>query len=261
MSSMNYANIRYAGGAVPQTIGERYNALTLFNSRPSVTNVLITDTGGTGSAQAAIGADFDSFREDAMARGPLIRRTSLVGNSINGVWLMPNVNGVAEPTNAMFYPNNPSFVGGAQNYTIDDPLPIVGTSQIIVGERLDYTGGPGSPSTFTNRLYVQPGMMFKMARGAWINATTNRASINFGDRTYITQYDANPNFGPQDPTFQPNDTGSAKVLFTSLYDDTAFTYYYDPFTGQSTTIVPTIDTDNGGSYLQPTPANVPCQAL
>ena len=261
MSAFNYANIRFAGGAVPQTIGNRFNPLTFFNARPSVTNVLITDGGSSGSAQAAIGADMDSFREDSNARGPLIRRTTLAGNSLNGVWLMPNVNGYAEPTNAMFYPNNPSFAGGAQNYTVDDPLPVVTTSQVVVGQRLDYTGGPGTPVSFTNRLYVQPGMMFKMQRGAWINAVTTNSSINFGDRTYISQFDVNPNFGPTNPTFQPNTSGDSKVIFTSIYDDTASTYFFDPATGVKTTIVPSIDTDNGGSYLQPTPTSVNPQAI
>lgn len=260
MSAFNFANIRYAGGAVPQTIGNRFNPLTLFNSRPSVTNVQISNSGSTGSSQAAIGADMDSFREDSNARGPLIRRTSLVGNSLNGIWLMPNVNGYSEPTNAMFYPNNPSYAGGAQNYTVDDPLPVVVISQVVVGERLDYSGGPGTPVTFTNRLYVQPGMMFKMSRGSWINAATANSSVNIGDRTYINEYDVNPNFGPQDPTFQPNTTGDAKAIFTSLYDDTASTFYFDPATGVKTTIVPAIDTDNGGNYLQPTPTSVNSQA-
>ncbi len=260
MSAFNYADIRYAGGPVPQTIGNRYNAITLFNARPMIANTRISSGGGSGSAQAAIAADFDSFREDAIARGPLVRQTSLVGNSINGIWLMSNANGYAEPTNAMFYPDNPSFAGGAQNYTFDDPLPYVPTSQVVIGERLNYTGGVGTTQTFTNRMYVQPGMMFKMQKGAWFSVQTPKASINIGDRTYIYQYDANPNFGPQNPTFQPNTTGDAKVLFTSIYDDTASTFYFDPATGTRTTIVPQIDTDNAGSYLQPTPALVSPQA-
>ncbi|HSO20165.1 MAG TPA: hypothetical protein VLT88_11930, partial [Desulfosarcina sp.] len=41
LSSFNFTNIRYAGGAVPQTIGTRFDAITLFNSRPSITNVAI----------------------------------------------------------------------------------------------------------------------------------------------------------------------------------------------------------------------------
>jgi hypothetical protein len=95
MSAVNFANIRYAGGAVPQTIGQRYNAITMFNSRPAITNVRITDTGGAGSAQAAISGDFDSFREDSIARGPLVRRATLTGNSLNGIWVQPNSDGYA----------------------------------------------------------------------------------------------------------------------------------------------------------------------
>ena len=257
MSAVNLTNIRYAGGPVPQTIGPRYNALTLFNARPSVSNSAVTDTGGTGSAQAAIGADFDSFREDSNARGPLIRRTTLAGNSLNGVWLMPNVDGFARPTNAMFYPNNPTTAGGSLNYTVDDPLPVVTTSQVDVGVRYNYNiNAASTTSAITNRLYIQPGMMFKNARGAWINVDTAGASVNFGDRTYIDQFDRNPNFGPTDSTFRPNTSGDARIVFTSLYDDLASTFFFDPKTGTRTTIVPAMDSDNGGSYLQPTPTSV-----
>ena len=73
MSILNFANIRYAGGGVPQGSSTFYSAITLYNARPMITNANIADTGGTGGTEGAIGADFDSFREDDTARGPLIR--------------------------------------------------------------------------------------------------------------------------------------------------------------------------------------------
>ena len=79
--------------------------ITLFNSRPTITNGSIADTGGTGGTEAAIGADFDSFREDDTARGPLIRQVTVTDNSLNGLWLMSETNGFIEPTNAMPYPD------------------------------------------------------------------------------------------------------------------------------------------------------------
>ena len=111
------------------TAGFSYNAMTLFNSRPAVTNDSIVLTGpGTSqntslSLGAAISGDLDSFREDDTARGPLIRRTSVAQNSLNGIWVRPNPSGAAEATDAMFYPANPVTLGGVQNYTFDDPLP------------------------------------------------------------------------------------------------------------------------------------------
>ena len=56
-----------------------FDAVTLFNSRPAITNSVISLTGpgatASTSLQAAISGDLDSFREDDTARGPLIRRT------------------------------------------------------------------------------------------------------------------------------------------------------------------------------------------
>ena len=34
MSILNFANVRYAGGAVPQGSSNFYSGITLFNSRP-----------------------------------------------------------------------------------------------------------------------------------------------------------------------------------------------------------------------------------
>ncbi len=51
--------------------------------------------------KAAIGADFDSLREDDTARGPLVRNDVATGNSLNGIYLMAEPNGFVEPTSAM----------------------------------------------------------------------------------------------------------------------------------------------------------------
>ncbi|MEW4567156.1 S8 family serine peptidase [Tautonia sp. JC769] len=256
MSLINHANIRFGGGAVPQTIGTRYDTITLFNSRPTITNTVVSESRGTGGSQAAISADLDSLREDAIARGPLIRRVDFVENSINGILLRPAVGTLqAQETDAQFFPNNPSSLGGVRNFVIDDPIPYVLNSQVIIGQRLNTLTG-GVQGGIGSRLYVQPGMMVKASPGSSIAVASGNASLNIGDRTYISQYDANPNFGPNSPGFRPSDQGDAKPLFTTLFDDAAETFFFDPTTGVRRTIVPANATDGNSNNPQPSPGNI-----
>ena len=255
LSIFNFVNLTYAGGAVPATTGTRYDGITLFNSRPAITNTNIAFVGGASSAQAGISGDLDSFREDDLTRGPLIRRTVISSSSINGIWVRPELTGQAQQTNAINYPDNPSPLGGGRNFTFDDPLPHVLTSRLNIGQALDRDTNNAGITT-SGRLYLQPGMIVKAQRGAGIALTSTDSSINSGDRTYIAQFDA----GLDDPTlpgFRPNTLGDAKVLFTSLADDAATTFYFDPVTQIRTTIVPPIDSDNNGPVNQPQPGNVP----
>jgi hypothetical protein len=268
LSLLNFTTIRYGGGAVPQTgganlnvISVRYDSIMNFNARPAITNDLIADTGSVGSGvvtgtQAAISGDLDSFREDSVARGILVRRTQLINNSINGIWVRPEDNGDAEPTNAVPLPNNPSTMGGWQNYTFDDPLPYVLLSRLVIGTQfLEDTNG--QTTNYLDRLYIQPGMMVKSIPGAGIDAVTPGASINIGSRSYITGYDQNHNYSPLTPGFVQETANDAPVVFTSFYDDKATTSYFDPITQTTTIIVPAIDTSNDGGTNQPTPGNVP----
>ncbi|MBX6312577.1 MAG: hypothetical protein IRY99_06610, partial [Isosphaeraceae bacterium] len=272
LSLLNNVQIRYGGGLVPQAAGVPYSPITLYNSRPTITNAFIgnptgTPTSGTVSTLAAISADMDSFREDDTARGPLVRRVQLVNNSLNGILIRPEeTTGVTLPTNAVLYPNNPTTAGGSQNYTFDDPYPYLLISRMEIGTQL-LQGTGGQTTRITDRVYIQPGMVFKMQRGAAIDVTNPGASINIGDRTYINEFDANPTIAPTDPGFRPPTTGDANVLFTSIFDDTASTAFInnnviDPTTGQPqrTVIVAPIDSDNGGPVNQPTPGNVPALA-
>ncbi len=273
-SALDFSSISYAGGSVPRTIGATNGPITMFNSRTAVMNTAITQSGVTNSTNVALNllgaitVDVNALREDDLSRGPLIRNVNLVNNMINGIYVRPEVTGTAEPTDAITYQPNPAARGGVQNYVMDNPLPYVLDSRLVIGEQeLETTGG--QTQSFANRLYVDPGVMVKLASGAAIDVLngagviapgstgTPRASINIGDRTYISQVDADPNLAPTDPFFKPPTIGDAQVLFTSFYDDTATTFYKDPNTGAITTIVPPIDTDNGGPINQPTPGNVP----
>ncbi|MFO0954058.1 MAG: hypothetical protein U0835_23465 [Isosphaeraceae bacterium] len=256
MTSFNFVNLAYAGGAVPATTGFRYDGFTLSNSRPAITNTSVAFVGGAATAQAGISGDFDSFREDDLARGPLIRRTTVTSSSINGIWVRPELTGQAQQTNAMSYAANPDSMGAARNFVFDDPLPYVLTSRLNIGQGFNYETKSGSAFA-PGRLYVQQGMLVKSQRGASVIVSNERSSLNVGDRTYIDEYDLDPDVSPTNPNFRPNTQGDAQALFTSFADDAATTYYFDPVTQQRTTIVPAIDSDNNGTGNQPSPGNVP----
>jgi hypothetical protein len=259
LSYMNFTNVSYGGGVVPSTLGYRFDAITLFASRPMLSNMTISSSGGQSASQAAISVDVDSLREDDLARGLLARRITLGNNSLNGILVRAELPGVAKPTDALFLTDNPPSRGGQQNYTFDDPLPYLFTSRLEIGSTLRHnTGGATRPNTA--RFYIQPGMLLKFQRGAAIDVVNRNASINIGDRTYINQYDRTPNIAAGDVGFRPPTTGDARVILTSIYDDAATTFYVNPNTGAQTTIVPPLDSDNGGSFLQPTPGNVPALA-
>ena len=247
MSIFNFTDISYAGGSVPLTQGPRYNAIDLYDSRPAITNDVISFTGGktgTISSQAGIAADLDSFREDDTARGPLIRATTLQNNSRNGIWIRPQVTGIAEASNAMTYPDNPASLGGSINYTLDAPLPYILTSRLSIG--IVQNVNTNNTNSTPDRLYVQPGVMIKAAAGASIGIDNTTASLNVGDRTYINEWDLNNTIGPLDPNFKPPTVGDTGILFTSLYDDTATTVHVNA-DGTKTTYVPAIDSANRGA--------------
>ncbi len=267
LSLLNYSEIRYAGGAVPQTSGTRYDAITLSNSRPTITNdqIYIPD-GLTNGAQATISGDLDSFRVDDTARGPLIRNTSTTNYSLNGIYVRANlttgVTGVAEATNAMTYPVNPTTLGGNINYEFDDPLPYILTSQLVIGEQTLVNTG-GQTQFVNNRLYVDPGIVVKSNTGAGIAVVNggqedstgaiianSAASINIGSHSYMNQFDANPSFNSQTAGFQSEGMSDQPVIFTSLYDFAARTAY-----------TPSVDSSNDNGAKQPTIGNASDRGL
>ena len=89
-------------------------AITLFNSRPTITNVEHRLHRRRGLRRLepgrAISADFDSFREDDIARGPLIRRITTVARTASTASSSgPTRSGVAQQTDAILYPDNPTY--------------------------------------------------------------------------------------------------------------------------------------------------------
>ncbi len=222
MSIINFATLRFGGGPVPLGSSDFYSGITLYNSRPMITNTSIANVGGSGGTEGAIGADFDSLREDDTARGPLIRSDTVTSDSLNAFYLFAEPNGFVQPTSAMSYPTNPTTLGGTINYTLDEPLPVVVTAQLVVGqELLENTGG--NVSYVTNRLYIQPGSLIKMDKGSGLDVLNAGASLNIGSRSYINGFDQNPGYNPDSPGFVEEGTSDPEVRFTTIFDDTAST--------------------------------------
>ncbi|HEY2157897.1 MAG TPA: Ig-like domain-containing protein, partial [Isosphaeraceae bacterium] len=276
MSSINFATIRYGGGSVPQGVGTSYSSITTLASRPAVANSSIsfsgsngTGGGGVSSSFAGLSVDVDSLREDNLARGGLFRRLGFFGNNLNGIFVQAEPNGIAEPSDAMSFPVNPSNEGGAQNYTLANPYPYLISAPMVVGSVFEEETG-GLQTTEPDRLYIQPGMLVKLKAGTGIEVqslgTTGRQpSINVGVRTYINEWDNNPGISPvlangsPNPNFVANSTNNATVLFTSFFDDKATTTYTDPTTQITTTIVAPLPISTTNPF-QPTPTSVPPQA-
>ena len=272
MSTINFATIEYGGGVVPSNIGFRYDAVTLQASRPTISNTSIANAGGGGSSDAGLSVDVDALREDNLASGPLFRRLTFTNNALNGIYIRGEANGVAEATDAMSYPINPTNLGGAQNYAVANPYPYLLTTPLVIGSVYEQETG-GLQTTEPDRLYIQPGMMMKFEAGTGIEVeslgTTGRQpSLNVGVRTYINEFDNNPNLSPvlvdgsPNPNFVANSTNNATVLFTSFFDDTASTSYTNPNTQVTTQIVAPLPVSGTGTNnpYQPTPGNVPTQA-
>ncbi len=272
LSYVNFLVEKYAGGAVPQTNGIRYDGITILGARPTITNTMIAYAGGAGSAQAGLSVDVDALRQDDIATGPLIRADQFINNGLNGIYIRAEVaNGVAEPTNAVFYPTNPTSLGGSENYVLNAPYPYLLTTRMVIGQQLQVETGGETDGT-TDRLYVDPGMIVKFEHGAALQILGG--SLNVGDQTYIKEFDANNEVGPTysallpngnanplagqvNPAFKANSALLAKAIFTSLNDDTATSTFFDPISQTTTTVVAPLAAVPGGSgSLQPTPGNV-----
>jgi hypothetical protein len=259
MSSISFLTERYAGGTVPQTIGNQYDGITLLNSRPAIVNSIIASAGGAGSAVAGLSSDVDSLRADDVAHGPLIRNDQFVNNGLNGIYIRANVGyGVAEPTDAESYPTNTTY--GGSNYVFNNPYPYLLTSKMQIGEQLAIE--TSAVTNTTDRLSIIPGSLVKFETGAWLeigqddgfglNQGTS-ASLVVGDPTYINEYDNNNNISPSSPGFKANSSQLAKVIFTSFNDNAATTSYTDPVTQVVTTIVAALPA-LPASALTPAPA-------
>ena len=250
--------LRRRRGAADQ--GFRYDGITLFNSRPAITNRTSPSSAGSTAAQAG-----DLRRPRLVPRGrPGPRpadppRPRSLTSSINGIWIRPKLTGQAQQTNAIDLSEQPEFAGRGHELHPRRP-PALRPDLAAEHRPAAQPRHAWRHRSVNNRLYVQPGMMVKFQRGAGVAVTTTRRQHQ------RRRPDLHPRVRPRHrrpeatPSFKPNTIGDAQVLFTSFADDTATTSFFDPITQTSTTIVPAIDSDNNGGANQPTPGNVPALA-
>ena len=195
----------------------------------------------------------DSFREDDITRGPVIRRATVTNNSLNGIWLLAESNGFIEPTNAVPLPDNPSSLGGSRTTSSSSPCPSWSLAQIAVGqELLENTGG--NTESVTDRLYIQPGVMIKFDKGAGIDVVNPGASLNVGSRSYINGFDTTrtTTTAPAAPASWPRAQTTPRCSSPSIFDDNATTTLVPTpinVTGETTT--PTLGTSMWGSVGHP----------
>ncbi len=205
MSSISFLTERYAGGSVPATIGTQYDGITLLNSRPAVVSSIDHQL---GSSVAGISADVDSLREDDVAQGSSASATTRSpATALNGIYIRANTGtGVAEATNAVSYPTNPSTDGGSANYVFNDPYPYLLTSRMEIGQQLqvdnfggDQHGGPACVRHPGHGRQAQDRGLLGDIRHC--SARSRSAPGLPGDPTYIHEYDDNNEINLSDPGF------------------------------------------------------------
>jgi hypothetical protein len=206
---------------VPRSSGTTYSGVTLYNTRPTITNATITETGGIGATLGAIGADMDSFLEDEIARGPLVRRVTVRDNSLNGIWMMAQSNGFIQSSDATRLAG-PGGLATAAKYALFQPLPLVVLAQLIVGQQYQVNTG-GDIRWVADRLYIDSGSMLRLGQLSSISVLNPAASLNVGTRDYLAKFDADPTYGPDSDNFKALSPDDPQVLFTSLFDNDATT--------------------------------------
>ena len=264
MSSLDFITINYGGGVVPATTGYRYDALELQNSALTVANAKIANAGGSGSSQAALSVDVDSLRaDDSDPMGPVFRRMTFVANSLNGIYIRAELNGVAEPTNAVNFAANASNAGGVRNFVLDSPYPYLLTTPMVIGQEFLVQGGGGDDQRGGSALRParhdgqalpgcrHPGHVVGQQRQA-VEHQRRRPDLHQRVRRQ-PQHQPSLSNGQPNPAFKANSTQLAFALFTSIYDNLASTSYTDPSTGIITQIVAPLDSADSGGLYQPLP--------
>ena len=208
-SFLNFAEVRYAGGAVPATNGIRYDAVTLFNSRPTLTN----DTIVHPQRQHRGGPGGDLGRPRLVPRGR--HRPRPADPADDRGQLQPQRHlGPSQPRHRTDrrgradrrdhlsrQPHDPGRQYATSPSTT--PLPYILTSQLLIGEAA--AGRHRRPDELRQQPALHPARRDRqVGSGAGISVVNNDASINIGSRTYINQFDANPNFSrPPRPASRP----------------------------------------------------------
>ena len=172
LSILNFTDIRYAGGAVPATQGTRYDAITLYNSRPDDRpghDHRSRPTDGTGGRPGRRSPATST--RSARTTSPAARwsaATVVASNSLNGICIRADLSGVAEPTDADRLPRQPAHPRRRAELHLRRPPALHPDLAAGRRHRAPQRHRPADHAASTNRLYIQPGMMFKFQRGAGI---------------------------------------------------------------------------------------------
>ena len=185
----------------PQSSSNFFSGITLFNSRPTITNATIADTGGTGGTEAAIGADLDSFREDDTARGPLIRQRTVDGQQPERPLADRRDQRLHRADQRDAATRQPGHAGRIAELHVLRAAARSSCWPSSSSARSSWRTPAARPHFITNRLYIQPGVMMKFNRGSGLDVLNPGASLNVGSRSYINGFDQDNSYGPDSPGF------------------------------------------------------------
>ena len=263
--SLNFVNSRYGGGAVPQTRGFRYDGDHALQ-QPAVDHQRrrITDTNGapTGPLRPAISGDLDSFREDDLARGPLVRRDRPRATASTASGSAPMSTADRRADRRHHLPDNPDDAGRHAELHLRRPLPYILTSRAGRSarprpghRRPDHVPSPTGSTSSRHDGQVPAGA--PMDRGQRLGA-----SLNVGDRTYIDSSTPTTSFGTDRLPASSAELGRRRPGPLHL----ALRRHRDhrsidptPRSGPRSSSRSTADTGGPGVH-QPTPGNVPALA-
>ena len=211
LSIINFAEIQYAGGAVPSGLGDRFDPIYLESARPTITNTIMQH-----NSQIAISANTDSFREDVLTRGPLIRDITFIDNSLSGIHVRPT-------------PNSSIATLSGGEFTFDDSVPVVFTTRVTMAGA---------------KLNIDPGTVLKFMSGSGLDVYGG--VLNIGDRRTLDGF-------TETMEHVRARGGDSQVIFTSFSDDQAVTGTdLDDDGIFDVTYTPALDSNNDGSATQPT---------
>ncbi len=151
VNAISNADIRYGGGeVVVDSKVERFAPIQLESSRPTVVFNTITNSAG-----AAIAATPDSFLDDGERVGPEFRGNTLLGNSVNGLFVKIDTD-FGQPLERLTVP---------ARFTSTDVVYVIPENLMIAGGAGGYEVPEGATETFaraTGRLAIDPGVVVKL---------------------------------------------------------------------------------------------------
>ena len=172
VNTVSNADIRYGGGEVRvDSQVERFAPIQLESSRPTVVFNRITASSG-----AAIAATPNSFLDDGDRVGPEFRGNTLLGNSVNGLFLKIRT-GFGEPLERLTVP---------ARFKSTDLV-------YVISENLMIAGGPGGyeeridAATGTTEVYARPTGRLAIDPGVVVKLQSSRIELEWGGSQLIAE--------------------------------------------------------------------------